>query len=385
MKKTNTRLHLDSLVSLILLVCTAAYGQRTLSGDYTPPRVFIEFDAPHAGAGSGQGTFPQDNNPAGTITGYYIDSGTIFHGFLRSLDGTITSFDPPGSGTLKGSSQGTFPLSIDTAGEVVGQFQDENYLFHGFLRAVDGTFTVIDAPNAGTQGGQGTIAGSINSQGVIAGYYLDVNNIFHGFVRTQDGAITTFDDSGEGTGTYQGTVESYTEQGINGAGQIIGYYVDSNNLVHGYLRSPDGSTFTTIDGPDAPYTYLVGLTPDGAIAGYFIDANNLAHGLLRSSDGIVTTFDNPNAGTGNDQGTSVLGVNPAGAITGLYTDAGNTNHGYVRSAEGAFTTFDAPHAAGGNIHAGTRPVNINPAGAVAGYYIDKNKVTHGFLWAPEAP
>jgi hypothetical protein len=385
MKNLKAQLHLASLLSLILLAGTVAYGQHTPSGDSTLQPVFTEFDAPQAGTHSGQGTFPQDNNPAGTITGYYIDAATVFHGFLRTTDRAITSFDPPGSGTLKGSSQGTVPLSIDTAGEIVGQFQDENYLFHGFLRAVDATFTIIDAPNAGTAANQGTIAGSINSQGVIAGYYIDANNMFHGFERAPDGAITTFDDPGEGTGTYRGTVETPTEQGLNGAGQIIGYYVDSDNVDHGYLRSPDGSTFTTIDGPEAAYTLLVGLTPNGSIAGYFGDANNVAHGLLRSPEGCLTTFDDPNAGTGSNQGTYVLGVNPPGAITGLYTDTGNTNHGYVRAIDGSFTTFDAPHAAAGSIYAGTRPVNINPAGAVAGYYVDNNNVTHGFLWAPQAP
>ncbi len=247
MENLGNQLRMASLLSMILLAGTAAYSQLTPNNHLSSRPSIIEFDAPHAGIGSGQGTFPQDNNPAGTVAGYYVDNQTIFHGFLRAPDGTITSFDPPGSGKLNGSSQGTLPLSIDTAGNIVGQFQDENYLFHGFLRAVDETFTVIDAPNAGTQGSQGTVAGSINSLGVIAGYYIDANNVFHGFERAPGGAITTFDDPSGGTGTYQGTIESYTEQGINNVGEIIGIYVDSNNTDHGYLRSPDGS-FTTVDG-----------------------------------------------------------------------------------------------------------------------------------------
>ncbi len=98
----------------------------------------------------------------------------------------------------------------------------------------------------------------------------------------------------------------------------------------------------------------------------------------------MTTFDDPKAGTGSDQGTYVFGINPEGTITGQYTDSGNTNHGYVRSTQGKFLTltFDAPHAAGGSINVTPRPVNINPAGAVAGYYFDKNNVSHGFLWIP---
>jgi hypothetical protein len=391
MKNLKTQSHMALLLSLVLLAGTAAYGQLAPSSDAytnTAKRVceptIVEFGVLHAGTGSAQGTFPQGNNPAGAITGYYVTGENVFHGFLRANDGTITSFDPPGSGTLNGSAQGTVPLGIDPQGDIVGQFQDENYLFHGFLRAVDGTFTIIDAPNAGTEANQGTAAGSINPQGVIAGFYIDVNNSFHGFVRARDGAITTFDDPSAGTGAHQGTVESYTEQGINDQGEIIGWYIDSNNVGNGFLRSADGS-FTTIDGPDAIATLPVGLTPAGAIAGWFGDANNVGHGFLHSPDGTMTTFDDPNAGTGSNQGTFVLGVNRLGVITGLYTDAGNTNHGYVRVPNGQFTSFDAPHAAGGSITAGTRPVGINPSGAVAGYYIDKNNVNHGFLWTPCPP
>jgi hypothetical protein len=371
---------LCALTALTTSVRLSAQEQKQ-QPSYTPKPTITEFNAPHAGSGSGQGTVPQGNNPAGAITGYYIDTRTVYHGFLRTPDGTITSFDPPGSGTLKGSSQGTVPLSINSLGEIVGQYQDENYLYHGFLRAPDGTFTTIDSPGAGTEAGLGTIAENIGPEGLIAGFYLDANNVYHGFVRARDGAITTFDAPGAGTGSQQGTLVTSTEAGINREGAIIGWYIDSDNVYHGYLRSPDGSTFTTIDGPDAAYTILAGLTPAGAVAGYFGDASNVGHGLL-FADGTLTTFDDPKAGTGNNQGTFVFNINPEGAITGQYTDAGNTNHGFVRAPDGKFTTFDAPHAAGGNIAAGTRPETINRAGAITGYYIDTRTVAHGFLWTP---
>ena len=43
------------------------------------------------------GTSPSGINPAGAITGYYCDAVTC-HGFLRAPDGTVTTFDFPGSG-----------------------------------------------------------------------------------------------------------------------------------------------------------------------------------------------------------------------------------------------------------------------------------------------
>ena len=42
----------------------------------------ITFDAPGAGTGAFQGTVPFCNNPPGGITGYYIDSSNVSHGFF---------------------------------------------------------------------------------------------------------------------------------------------------------------------------------------------------------------------------------------------------------------------------------------------------------------
>ena len=42
-------------------------------------------------------TSPSGINPAGLITGYYVDSRGQYHGFLRAADGTFTTIDPPGS------------------------------------------------------------------------------------------------------------------------------------------------------------------------------------------------------------------------------------------------------------------------------------------------
>jgi hypothetical protein len=68
---------------------------------------------------------PESINPAGAITGWYFDA-TRSHGFLRAPDGTITSFDPPGS-------TGTVATAINPSGVVTGLFNDVNGVFHGFV------------------------------------------------------------------------------------------------------------------------------------------------------------------------------------------------------------------------------------------------------------
>ena len=106
------------------------------------------FDAPGAGTASGQGTFANDINPEGAITGYYLDASGVFHGFLRAKHGTFTTFDAPGAGT--GFGYGTIGFGVNPAGAVTGYDVDVRGVFHGFLRASEGTITTFDAPGAGT-------------------------------------------------------------------------------------------------------------------------------------------------------------------------------------------------------------------------------------------
>src|ERR1039457_178554 len=71
---------------------------------------FTTIDAPGAGTGPNQGTYAFSINTAGAITGYYIDTISVFHSFVRSPSGTLTTFDAPGAGT--GAYQGTSAHSI---------------------------------------------------------------------------------------------------------------------------------------------------------------------------------------------------------------------------------------------------------------------------------
>jgi|ERR1035441_4784457 hypothetical protein len=107
-----------------------------LAAQSVGPEIIV-FDAPGAGAtaGSGFGTFPNSINNAGAITGHYIDANNVNHGFLRSPGGEkFIKFDAPGAGKTTGSGQGTFPDSISKAGAVTGRYIDSNNVNHGFLR-----------------------------------------------------------------------------------------------------------------------------------------------------------------------------------------------------------------------------------------------------------
>lgn len=92
----------------------------------------------------------------------------------------------------------------------------------------------FDAPHAGKGAGQGTLALDINPRGTITGWYVDANNVNHGFLRAREGTITEFNVPGAGTGAGQGTLAF----DIDPRGPITGYYVDAKNAIHGFLRMP---------------------------------------------------------------------------------------------------------------------------------------------------
>src|SRR5579864_5566297 len=199
-----------------------------------------------------------------------------------------------------------------------------------------GEITTFDAPGAGTGPAQGTQPEQITAAGTIVGYYIDGNNVDHGFVRSSHGKFVTFDMPGGGTGYHQGTKAF----GITQSGRIVGFYIDANGVRHGYVRGPDGK-FATFDALGAGTgsgqgTFAAAINAAGTISGQYVDANDVSHGFVRTVDGTITSFDPPgSAYTSAD----ILAINSAGTIAVQYFDSNNVSHGAVRAADGTITTF----------------------------------------------
>jgi hypothetical protein len=115
-------------------------------------------------------TTPRAINLFGQIAGYYRDTNSVVHGFVRQPNGTVVTFDPSGS-------TDTEAVSINAEGQITGFYLGSDGTYHGFVRKRDGTFCTFDAPNS-----QGTFAQSINFFGQITGYYFDGSS-YHGFLR----------------------------------------------------------------------------------------------------------------------------------------------------------------------------------------------------------
>jgi hypothetical protein len=366
------------VVGVILLVCGLQEGAANAAATITT------FDAPGAGTGQFQGTFPTAINPARVITGYYLDANFVYHGFLRVPGGTFTSFDAPGAGNQANQSpnQGTQAFSINPAVSIAGYYTDTGGTTHCFLRAPNGTFTNIDPP--GSLGStefapSGTAPIVINPTGAITGNYYDANGL-HGFLRAPGGAFTTFDPPGSPAPATIPGPQTYP-MAINPTGVIAGSYFDvSTGTFRGFLRAPNG-TIIAFDPSGSLLTQVEAIDPAGAITGWYFPNfyNGPVHGFLRAPNGNIISFDPP--APLPPLGVFPYAINPAGTITGNYfafnPTTGGQYSGFLRAPGGAFTTFD-PSGSQNT----TTPTAINQAGEITGYYPDANFVNHGFLRGP---
>jgi hypothetical protein len=152
-----------------------------------------------------------------------MDVRGVGHGFLRTSDGTITVFDPPGS-------VGTSGNAINPAGTIVGIFETAPTFpvgVRGFLRAPNGTINVFDAPGSPLY----TNPQAISPGGTIVGFFISPGfSAFHGFLRTTTGTTTVFDPPG--------SLFTFIPGGgaMNPAGMVTGFFMPpDSSAVHGFV------------------------------------------------------------------------------------------------------------------------------------------------------
>ncbi|MCX7383137.1 MAG: hypothetical protein NT133_17385 [Alphaproteobacteria bacterium] len=154
-------------------------------------------------------------------------------------------------------------------------------------------------------------------------------------------------------------------EGINNAGQVVGFSVDVELHAHGFLLT--GNVFTSLDVPGATDTYAMSINSSGDIVGYFRDAGGQNHGFLRTSSGLIN-LDVPGA-----TNTTIVDINDDGQITGQYQDISGSLRGF-RYASGAYYSIDGI----GSVNY-TEPESIGSDGQIVGYYFDAIGYRHGFV------
>jgi probable HAF family extracellular repeat protein len=226
----------------------------------------------------------------------------------------------------------------------VGEFfsPDSAFTFRG------SSYAPLSVPGAIYSGGYG-----INTPGEIVGWYEDSSDDVHGFLY--DGSrYTTIDYPGGG---------STRAWDINDAGLIVGYYIDSNAVYHGFLY--DKGTFTAINFPGADYTFAYGINSSGDIVGTYSLAG-IQNGFLLKN-GNYSTVDFPGA-----DNTEALGINDAGSIAGAYYGNSGADYGFTYTG-GAFHEVVVPEALD------TLLVRIKNNGNVVVIVVDGLLEEHGII------
>jgi hypothetical protein len=271
---------------------------------------------------------------------------------FASAQGNYTQFDYPGA-------TGTFPSTVDTAGDVVGSWTDSNYNYHGFLFS-NGTYTPIDYPDA-----QNTTVGGINDKGQIVGYSFPATNPrnYTGFLyNVQTQSFTTLADS---------AVTSILPSSINNSGLISGLAYTTESYVFALL----GSTYRLIAPPTALQGgtfWVAGVTDSGAIVvtGETTSGTYVAYSY---SNGAYSPIQLPQRTQ-----LQLFGVNPEGnAYVGAYQVSISVTAGYLSHGD-SFISLQFPGSED------TNGEGINRTGEVVGNFT-VDSVVHGFIWRLTAP
>jgi hypothetical protein len=277
------------------------------------------------------------------------------HGILLSIAATVffcVAAQTVGTFTLKFNkvsvpgAQATGIFGVNNEGAIVGYYVAQDGKDHGLLLRGEKVEN-IDHPDAIN----GTYCSNLNSGGNIVGYYYDSADVVHGFVHRDNTFI----------GVGPGGAPSIAA-GINDLGEIVGGY-KSNGIAHGFKWN--GKIYKTLDVPGAVQTFAADINNSGQITFDWIDTDGNYQGAVLSG-GKYTILKVPGAvqSVPND-------IDATGDIVFSWVDSNSQYHGAILTGN-TFHTFDDPNANGGTYGSG-----LNDNGTIVGQYV-LNNTTESF-------
>ena len=216
------------------------------------------------------------------------------------IDGVFQTYDFPGS-------LNTFFYALDNTGKAAGHYKDVDGLYHGVIME-DGKLTQYDFPGAA----ETHIYGLSDETGALSGNIVDAAGVTHAF-------------SGELTITFPGAVNTYGDF-VNAAGAVVGSYVDTDGIPHGFIRHPDGS-FITIDLPTMPnlqFLFVNTITDLGVVGFRAKAADDILRSYILMPDGTLYEVRIPGSVS-----TVVRNVNQDRSIIGYYDSTDGRRLGFV--------------------------------------------------------
>jgi len=197
----------------------------------------------------------------------------------------------------------------------------------------------------------------VNNAGIAVGYYVDQNKVMHGYI-VQGRMLTTVDDP-NGRDTFCNNVNDRADF------SVVGQYTNLSGMPVGFVYK-DGQ-FTDVPGPvGATGSGAVSINKNGDIAGYYLDSAGVAHGYLLRG-GAYTTLDVPSA-----LFTVATGVNDHGTVVLYWLDAGTFIESSVYNGQ-SYTAINVPGAVNSYAY------DLDNAGDVLYRWVDSGQHNHGAL------
>jgi hypothetical protein len=229
----------------------------------------------------GQGNYVNENFPGsaqtqvtglnnkGDTAGFWANAaGTINHGFVE-WNGVFTSYNDPKTPHVKHPVNQL--LGINDNGVAVGFYNDAKGHSHAYqVNQATGVYTAIKIP-----GSVSTVATAISRGGYIVGTATDASKNTSSWMLSPSGQLTALQFPG-GSDTQA--------LGINPEKQIVGSYLDGAGVMHGFvLTDPQGpkSKWQSIDDPNGVGSTVVnGINGAGDLVGFYTDAAGNTDGML---------------------------------------------------------------------------------------------------------
>jgi hypothetical protein len=297
------------LTVLFVFPLMATFGQQAANSGSI--EVITTFDYP----GTGNLTLPQKINERGDIVGVFIDSTGVTRGFVRFSDGSFSDPIVDPNDTV-GFTEGR---GINNSRTVGGDYTGSDGNSHGFFLS-GGAFTEYDVPGAVS-----TSVLGINEPGDFTGSFSYGSEIFQGYVST---GVTSF--------SVPGAPLTLAYDINNSKRLVVGYFIDSAGILHGYYRDHKGALHFPIDPPGSVATILFGDNNRNWVVGRYVDAAGVTHGLFFVPPDRFFTFDFPGSTF-----TSLNGITDEGNICGRYNDASGIAHGFIARVRGTPPTDQA--------------------------------------------
>ncbi len=207
-------------------------------------------------------------NNQGDTSGFWVTANGTNHGFVE-WNGVFSSYNDPKTPHMAGSVNQL--LGVNNNGQAVGFYNDAAGNSHAYqVNQATRVYTAIKIPGAVS-----AVATGISKGGYIVGFAKDSAGTTSSWMLAPGGQLTTYQfPGGSDTQAF----------GINPQKQIVGSYLDGNGVMHGFvLTNPQGPTshWQSIDDPNGVGSTVVnGINGAGDLVGFYTDAAGNTDGML---------------------------------------------------------------------------------------------------------